>query len=92
MGAVSAASLASYFLQRRDSVALCTYGTKLSYLPPDTGDKQYFKILSALCRASSKGRMPLQKLLQTLFQEDFQEALQYSSFLHVKEMEPSLLR
>ena len=66
MGAVSAASLASYFLQRRDSVALCTYGTKLSYLPPDTGDKQYFKILSALAGATSKGRMPLQAVTNSV--------------------------
>ena len=48
MSTVSAASLAAFFLKRRDSDALGIYGEKLSYLPPDTGDKQYFKILSAL--------------------------------------------
>ena len=47
MGTVSAASLAAFFLKRRDSVALAIFDEKLSYLPPDTGDKQYFKILSA---------------------------------------------
>ena len=44
MGTVSAASLAAFFLKRRDSVALGIYGDGLAYLPPDTGDKQYFKI------------------------------------------------
>ena len=61
MGCVSAASLASYFLQRRDSVALAVYGDGLSYLPPDTGDKQYFKILSNLAGVDHRGEMPLKR-------------------------------
>ena len=60
MGTVSAASLAAFFLKRRDSVALAIYDEKLAYLPPDTGDKQYFKILSALAGVRPKGAMPLQ--------------------------------
>ena len=48
MGTVAAASLASYFIKRRDSVALAVYDDTLSYLPADGGDKQYFKVLSSL--------------------------------------------
>ena len=53
VGTVAAASLASYFIKRRDSVALAVYDDHLSFLPPDTGDKQYFKILSSLCWSCS---------------------------------------
>jgi uncharacterized protein (DUF58 family) len=66
MGTVSAASLAAFFLKRRDSVALAIYDEKLSYLPPDTGDKQYFKILSALAGVTPKGAMPLQAVTNSL--------------------------
>ena len=40
MGASAAASLASHFLKRKDSVAMVTYGSRMDFLPPDTGDKQ----------------------------------------------------
>ena len=66
MSTVSAASLAAFFLKRRDSVALGIYGEKLSYLPPDTGDKQYFKILSALAGVTAQGEMPLQAVTNSL--------------------------
>ena len=66
MGTVSAASLAAFFLKRRDSVALAIFDDTLSYLPPDTGDKQYFKILSALAGVSPKGAMPLQAVTNSL--------------------------
>ena len=66
MSTVSAASLAAFFLKRRDSVALGIYGEKLSYLPPDTGDKQYFKIISALAGVSAKGEMQLQAVTNSL--------------------------
>ena len=66
MGTVSAASLAAFFLKRRDSVALAIYDEKLSYLPPDTGDKQYFKILSALAGVRPQGAMPLQAVTNSL--------------------------
>ena len=49
-----------------DSVALGIFGEKLSYLPPDTGDKQYFKILSALAGVSASGEMPLQAVTNSL--------------------------
>tara|TARA_A100001037_G_C15108603_1_gene617767 strand:+ start:154 stop:1407 length:1254 start_codon:yes stop_codon:yes gene_type:complete len=66
MGTVACASLASYFLQRRDSVALAVYDERLSYLPADTGDKQYFKILSSLAGVAPKGNMPLQAVTNAL--------------------------
>ena len=66
MGTVAAASLASYFIQRRDSVALAVYDDRLSYLPADGGDKQYFKILSSLAGVAPKGNMPLQAVTNAL--------------------------
>ena len=47
-------------------MALAIYDEKLSYLPPDTGDKQYFKILSALAGVRPKGAMPLQAVTNSL--------------------------
>ena len=66
MGTVASASLASYFIQRRDSVALAVYDERLSYLPADGGDKQYFKILSSLAGVAPKGNMPLQAVTNAL--------------------------
>ena len=66
MGTVAAASLASFFIKRRDSVSLTIYDEKLSFLPPDTGDKQYFKILSGLASVEAKGSMPLQAVTNAL--------------------------
>ena len=66
VGTVAAASLASYFIKRRDSVALAVYDDHLSFLPPDTGDKQYFKILSSLAGVAPKGAMPLQAVTNAL--------------------------
>ena len=63
---IAAASLASFFLKRRDSVALAIYDDKLSYLQPDTGDKQYFKILSSLAGVAPKGNMPLQAVTNSI--------------------------
>ena len=66
MGSVAAASLASFFIQRRDSVALAVYDDHLSYLPADSGDKQYFKILSSLAGVVPRGNMPLQAVTNAL--------------------------
>ena len=66
MGTVAAASIASFFLKRRDSVSLPIYDNKLSYLQPDTGDKQYFKILSSLAGVTPKGEMPLQAVTNSI--------------------------
>ena len=66
MGTVAASSLANHFLKRKDSVALVTYGSKMDYLPPDTGDKQHYKILSRLASVSAAGSMPLQAVTNAL--------------------------
>ena len=66
MGTIAAASVASHFLKRRDSVALVTYGSKMDYLGPETGDKQNFKILSNLASVSASGSMPLQAVTNAL--------------------------
>ena len=38
----------------------------MDYLPPETGDKQYFKILSGLASVQPKGSMPLQAVTNAL--------------------------
>lgn len=66
MSSVAAASLASYFIKRRDAIALAIYDDRLSYLPADGGDKQYFKVLSALAGVAPRGMMPLQAVTNAL--------------------------
>ena len=66
MGTVAAASIANYFIKRRDSVSLVTYGERMDYLPPETGDKQHYKVLSQLAAVESKGSMPLQAVTNAL--------------------------
>ena len=63
---VAAASLASFFLKRRDSVSLIIYDEKVSFLPPDTGEQQNFNILSSLSGVAPKGAMPLQAVTNSL--------------------------
>ena len=66
MGTVDAASIANYFIKRRDSVSLVTYGERMDFLPPETGDKQHYKVLSQLAAVESKGSMPLQAVTNAL--------------------------
>ena len=66
MGTVAAASIANYFIKRRDSVSLITYGERMDFLPPETGDKQHYKVLSQLAAVESKGSMPLQAVTNAL--------------------------
>jgi uncharacterized protein (DUF58 family) len=66
MGTIAASSIANHFLKRKDSVALVTYGSKMDYLPPDTGDKQHYKILSRLASVAASGSMPLQAVTNAL--------------------------
>jgi uncharacterized protein (DUF58 family) len=66
MGTVAAASIANYFIKRRDSVSLVTYGERMDFLPPETGDKQHYKVLSQLAAVESKGSMPLQAVTNAL--------------------------
>ena len=66
MGTIAAASVSNYFIRRRDSVALGTYGDKMDYLPPETGDKQGYKVLSNLAAVRAKGSMPLQAVTNAM--------------------------
>jgi len=66
MGTIAAASISNYFIRRRDSVALVTYGERMDYLPPETGDKQGYKVLSNLAAVRAKGSMPLQAVTNAM--------------------------
>lgn len=66
MGTVAAASIANYFIRRRDSVSIVTYGDRMNYLSPETGDKQYYKVLSMLAGVKAKGSMPLQAVTNAM--------------------------
>ena len=66
MGAIAAASIATHFLKRKDSVALVTYGRNMDFLPADTGDKQQYKILNTLASAKPGGSMPLQAVTNSM--------------------------
>ena len=55
-----------HFNKRRDSVSLVTYGSKMDFLPPDTGDKQNYKVLSRLASVQPSGSMPLQAVTNSL--------------------------
>ena len=66
MGAIAAASIATHFLKRKDSVALVTYGNNMDFIPADTGDKQQYKILNKLASATPGGSMPLQAVTNSL--------------------------
>jgi uncharacterized protein (DUF58 family) len=66
MGTIAAASISSYFIRRRDSVALVTYGERMEYLSPETGDNQGYKVLSRLAAVRAKGSMPLQAVTNAM--------------------------
>ena len=66
MGTIAAASISNYFIRRRDSVALVTYGERMEYLPPETGDNQGYKVLSRLAAVRAKGSMPLQAVTNAM--------------------------
>jgi len=66
MGTIAAASVSNYFIRRRDSVALVTYGDRMDYLSPETGDNQGYKVLSNLAAVRAKGSMPLQAVTNAM--------------------------
>lgn len=66
MGTIAAASVSNYFIRRRDSVALVTYGERMDYLSPETGDNQGYKVLSNLAAVRAKGSMPLQAVTNAM--------------------------
>jgi uncharacterized protein (DUF58 family) len=63
-GARAAATLANFFLARRDSVQLVIYGDKVLTIKKGTGKKQLYEILTALAHASPKGDIPLSGIVE----------------------------
>ena len=55
----AAASLAQYFLSRRDSVGLVIYGDEIVSVDRDTGKKQLYILLTKLAGAMARGNTPL---------------------------------
>ena len=62
----AAASLAKYFLGRRDSVGLITYGDEVVSVDRDTGKKQLYVILTKLAGAMARGNIPLQVVVNRI--------------------------
>jgi len=63
-GARAAATLANFFLKRRDSVQLVIYSDKVLTIKKGTGQKQLFELLTALAGAESRGDIPLSGIVE----------------------------
>jgi uncharacterized protein (DUF58 family) len=62
----AAASLARFFLSRRDSVGLIVYGDEVVSVDRDTGKKQLYVLLTKLAGASARGNIPLQVVVNRI--------------------------
>ena len=62
----AAASLAKYFLGRRDSVGVVVYGDEVVSVDRDTGKKQLYVILTKLAGAVARGNIPLQVVVNRI--------------------------
>jgi len=62
----AAASLAKFFLSRRDSVGIITYGDEVISVDRDTGKKQLYVILTKLAGAMAGGNIPLQVVVNRI--------------------------
>lgn len=63
-GARAAATLANFFLKRRDSVQLVIYSDKVQTVKKGSGQKQLFEILTSLAGANPKGDIPLNGIVE----------------------------
>ena len=63
-GARAAATMANFFLKRRDSVQLVVYSDKVLTIKKGTGQKQLFELLTALAGAKPKGQIPLSGIVE----------------------------
>jgi len=63
-GARAAATLANFFLKRRDSVQLVIYSDKVQTVKKGSGQKQLFEILTSLAVADPKGDIPLSGIVE----------------------------
>ena len=58
-GARAAATLANFFLKRKDSVQLVVYSDKVTTVKKGSGRKQLYELLTGLAGAEPKGDIPL---------------------------------
>jgi uncharacterized protein (DUF58 family) len=63
-GARAAATLANFFLKRRDTVQLVIYSDKVQTVKKGSGQKQLFEILTSLAGADPKGDIPLSGIVE----------------------------
>lgn len=63
-GARAAATLANFFLKRRDTVQLVIYSDKVQTVKKGGGQKQLFEILTSLAGADPKGDIPLSGIVE----------------------------
>jgi len=63
-GSRAAATLTSFFIKRRDSVALIVYSDRLLSIKPSQGSKQLYEILTALAGAEPAGDLPFKGVVE----------------------------
>ena len=62
----AAASLTSFFLRARNRVGLTIYGETVNLIPPDTGERHLYRILTALAEVKAGGSLGLHTVLGDL--------------------------
>ena len=62
----AAASLTSFFLRGRNRVGLTIYGETVTVIPPDTGERHLYRILTALAEVKAAGSLGLHTVLGDL--------------------------
>ena len=62
----AAASLTSFFLRSRNRVGLTIYGETVNVIPPDTGERHLYRILTALAEVKAAGSLGLHTVLGDL--------------------------
>ena len=62
----AAASLTSFFLRARNRVGLTIYGETVNVIPPDTGERHLYRILTALAEVKPSGGLGLHTVLGDL--------------------------
>ncbi|MEO2179938.1 MAG: hypothetical protein CXT75_03845 [Methanobacteriota archaeon] len=61
-----AAALTSFFLRSRNRVGLTIYGETVNVIPPDTGERHLYRILTALAEVKAAGSLGLHTVLGDL--------------------------
>ena len=62
----AAASLTSFFLRARNRVGLTIYGETVNVIPPDTGERHLYRILTTLAEVKAGGSLGLHTVLGDL--------------------------